>query len=58
MGNTIEILKNELNSLLNVKNYNFLDYEVLKKSQELDIQINGEMLKNLKGSVNYERIYS
>ena len=58
MGNKTEIVRNELHSLLNKKSYNFLDADVLKKSQELDKQINTEMIKKLKGSVNHERIYS
>lgn len=53
-----EIIRNELYSLLNKKSYNFLDADVLKKSQELDKQINIEMIKKLKGSVDHERIYS
>lgn len=51
MENKIETLKNELNSLLNVKNFNCLDAEVLKKSEELDIEINNEMLRQVKGGV-------
>lgn len=51
MKSKIKTLKNELNSLLNKKSYDCLDSEVIKKSEELDIEINKEMLKQIKGGV-------